>query len=405
MSFASKFRISLILLLPPVLALVLGALLPLELPLGAKGTVDFSQYWSAFELLSRFENPYDPDLLYGVQQQLGQKPDTLIAMWNPPWLLVLLSPLLSLPFERAAGSWFLLNVSFIFMIGILLEHVFANTALEKSSAVHRKALLLGVFFFPFIETLAWGQLSLLLLLSLACFMYFHSQGKFFTAGVFLVPLSTKPHLFLLFGILLLYRAVRNKEFAVILGASASTFFFIAITQLRFPLAIPYWIFSNISSPHHQFLVNVTEWQSATLVGISRSALVFLGQGAAVWPMVVIPVFACVAFASYLISVRPRLEFAESVCCTLALSYVVAPYGWMYDQCILFPLYLLLLNRALLISSKKRRLAFLCSILAIQLICVCQSLLEHGQGKFFWVPFALLAIAWLSREGRPQAAHR
>src|SRR5262245_2694716 len=65
---------------------------------GSPGTDDFIEYWTAGQLLRAGENPYDFKRLHELQLQLGSPHDFPIIMWNPPWLLVWIYPVLLLDF-------------------------------------------------------------------------------------------------------------------------------------------------------------------------------------------------------------------------------------------------------------------------------------------------------------------
>ena len=66
-----------------------------DFTLGEPGTEDFVQYWAAWQLLQEGLNPYDAGLMNAIQQTVGQKAEVTTMMWNPPWTVLLMSPILT----------------------------------------------------------------------------------------------------------------------------------------------------------------------------------------------------------------------------------------------------------------------------------------------------------------------
>src|SRR5436190_9745774 len=72
---------------------------------GSPGTKDLIEYWSAGQLLRAGESPYDLERLLQAEMQAGYSHHDPIPMYNPPWLLVWIYPLLLLPFSAFALVW------------------------------------------------------------------------------------------------------------------------------------------------------------------------------------------------------------------------------------------------------------------------------------------------------------
>ena len=59
------------------------------------GENDFLRYWSSSKILLTGGNPYDSESLY--QLQFALRPNLIsenevVQAWNPPWLILLISP-------------------------------------------------------------------------------------------------------------------------------------------------------------------------------------------------------------------------------------------------------------------------------------------------------------------------
>src|SRR5215207_2467165 len=59
------------------------------------GENDFIEYWATYQLHSRGADPYHPALIAAVERAQGWPEAQPLMMWNPPWALVILSPVLS----------------------------------------------------------------------------------------------------------------------------------------------------------------------------------------------------------------------------------------------------------------------------------------------------------------------
>ena len=69
---------------------------------GDPGTNDFLQYWTAFRTLSSGGNPYDPAAATALVKLIGGGQQDLLVMMNPPWSLLLFSPVLWPNFQPLA---------------------------------------------------------------------------------------------------------------------------------------------------------------------------------------------------------------------------------------------------------------------------------------------------------------
>ncbi|NDC36940.1 MAG: hypothetical protein EBZ48_02685 [Proteobacteria bacterium] len=94
-------------------------------------STDFLQYWTAFQLVQQGQNPYDPQLMLALQKSLGLTAELPVMMWNPPWLLLLLSPVLHLELSTALAAWRI--------ISLLLSIASCLLLLRSINSKHRSA--------------------------------------------------------------------------------------------------------------------------------------------------------------------------------------------------------------------------------------------------------------------------
>ena len=144
-----RYRILMLILLLGILG-VLGTRLVNESHYGGLGTADFIQYWSAASLLIDGKDPYDPGLLLKVQQDLGRTQPQPLRMWNPPWLLIVLLPVLSFDFGLSTAVWLTINLGIILFSGTFIWRFFGGS----TGAALLVAWITSVSFFPFL--LCWG---------------------------------------------------------------------------------------------------------------------------------------------------------------------------------------------------------------------------------------------------------
>ena len=105
-----RYHVLVLIILTGVLGL-LGIRLLTESEYGSLGTTDLIQYWSAASLLIDGKDPYNPELLQAVQQDLGRTQSEPLRMWHPPWLLVTLLPVLSFDFGLSTVLWLTINLA------------------------------------------------------------------------------------------------------------------------------------------------------------------------------------------------------------------------------------------------------------------------------------------------------
>ena len=116
-----------------------GAGLVLKQP----GTRDFVQYWAAHQALESGRNAYDGEVMFQIEDGIGQRDDETILMWNPPWTALLLEPVVTLPFPKAALLWFVTSTILLTGIAILLPEALGRNATPRGGGAGGGLLLSG----------------------------------------------------------------------------------------------------------------------------------------------------------------------------------------------------------------------------------------------------------------------
>ena len=376
-----------------VSSLLLYLLFGLELPLGSRGTQDFIQYWSAWNLLLQGSNPYDGALMHAVQLEVGQSSGVTTMMWNPPWVPVLLAPVLSLPFQASALCWFVCNLGFIAVIGTLTPRALGYPAQPPW------LYGLAVCFLPFIDCLQWGQLSLLITAGFIVFLHSARSQNYFISGLALVLISVKPHLFLLFAVAGigwlrgLQVPARNR---FILGALTGLSLILCATLVLSYDCFWWWI-DGIRSPATGYgVIPVAQWQTATLASMVRCLLNEKFHIAPLWPLWLFPCLGLAGALLFLLRHRRSVDWSQLAPPLICLGLLSASYGWLYDQSLLIVCQFFILCRAYASKDQFDWLVGVGGLLLIQVTMVILNLCTIGAQHYYtWVPVAFLGLLWLS----------
>jgi hypothetical protein len=177
--------------------------------------LDLTAFWAAGRLTLTGENPYDPVQVRDLQRGLGVG-DTAIVVWNPPWVLPVVAPLGTVSFRTAYGVWVLATLA---LMGAAAGLLWAGLGGPPRRVW--LAYLVAVTFVPTAFLLGSGQVTSVVLVGLAGFLWAARRDRPVLAGAFAALTAIKPHLFTLFALWLLLEAARTR-FArrVVLGGLA-----------------------------------------------------------------------------------------------------------------------------------------------------------------------------------------
>ncbi|MCB0344199.1 MAG: DUF2029 domain-containing protein [Bdellovibrionales bacterium] len=351
---------------------------------GSFGTNDFIEFWSAFQLFVVNDNPYDPEKLNAIQVSLGRAQESPLLLWNPPWVLTLMTPLLNLGFAASAQV-------FIWMNLVLLG---AGAALLWSASTERrpyspKSIGAAFLFLPALTNIQIGQIAIVLFFCIAGFVWAAANRRDFLAGLFLVPLSIKVHMVFLLLTAIAWWIVRFRRFRVFGGGAVGFSALIAATVAVSPNALNNWLGGFESPPFY--------WKTAALSGALRSLLFELTGDAPAWPVVVLPIIALFAVCLWLLKRRPTIDWTMHAPPLIALSIMFSPYGWLFDQTLLVCVQVVLLAKAFEpeVSNHARREVVL--LLAVDQMFLVLSLISGFamHHHFFWHPVAMLWVWYRS----------
>jgi hypothetical protein len=350
-----------------------------KMEFGSPGTDDFIEYWSAGQLLLHGKNPYDLKELLAIEVGLGAPYRFPNIMWNPPWLLLWILPLLLLPFKLAALVWLFLNLALLLACGTVIWRLLAPAQVCRRIAVAWVATLV---FIPGLLAIRMGQMPTLLLAGVVGFFYCVAKDKPLLGGMFLILTTIKPHVVYLFWIAVVWWVITERQWKVVVGAGVT----MAVSLGALTAASPTWI-----SGYQRVLQSPPLYWASTTVGTILRLLIFRN-----WPSAqFLPtVVGGLLFVGYLLIKRPRLNWRTALSPLLLASVATAAYGWTFDQTVLLVPYLQIVaglagdRSPAKVQRKRRVVAALLSIGAVMLI---GNQLKIADFWYFWTPWALGAV--------------
>lgn len=342
------------------------------------GTKDLKSYWAATNLLAVGANPYRIQSLQAWWLASGNEGD-ISYVWNPPWTFLIFVPLAKLSLGTAAKYFLIFNILLVIPITIL----WCETLSYRSRS--RTACLAAAFLFPPVwEVWEFGQISAVLLfafiISFACWW----SRRDFIAGCLAAILVAKCHLLLVFSIVPLWITIKERRFKFPIGGFCGLVMLSVLSELIFPGSMFTWLREQ---------PNPIAFKSVTLVTAVREIEFALNGVFPDWPVIVIPVLGMLGLGSVLYF-RRQEPLIDIIPFALALSLVVAPYGWMFDQVFLLPTFIDSVYRALNLKGSKRSSVILLILLGA--LCVIRAgarLYIQKQESYFWFAPAVMAV-WL-----------
>jgi len=237
-------------------------------------------------------------------------------MRNPPTALLLVLPLGYLGPRVGELLWSVVLFACLFASVRMVW----NMQGRPKSKVH----LLGYSFGPALLCIEAGQMGLVVLLGLACFLRWYGSRPFL-AGVSLWLCMLKPHLFLPFGVVLLAWAGVTRRYRILVGAALALGVSIAVASVLDPL-----VWAHYGQMLHADRVDksVNPWLSIML----RRSL----DPNARWLQYLPAALGCVWALDYYRRRCTDWDWMEHGSLLTLVSLAVAPYEWITDQAILIP---------------------------------------------------------------------
>jgi len=359
---------------------------------GSFGTSDFIEYWSAGQLLRQGKSPYDFDALYNVERSVGWLGETPLIMWNPPWTLTLMLPLAFLPFNIAAFLWFCVNLAILFACSATAWRLFVPERFLRQVEI---AWIAAFVFMPAIFTLQMGQISSLVLLGVAGFLFFVARGNDILAGACLALTMVKPHVIYLLLVTLCWWIATRRRWRVLLGLAAALVGLTAVVLCFSPHCVEHYLLAMREPPLY--------WRTPTLGGVLRILLGWEHRWLQFFPSVILSLATLIC----LIVKAAEFDWDQAISPILLISVPTAAYGWSFDQVVLLIPYIQVIS--LIVQNGRERIASSAPVLLVLLLTNGLMCWQNWRGLDdlyqFWAPLALGAIYIYSRVALCHGGHK
>lgn len=355
---------------------------------GTAGAYDFIQYWSAHLLAQSGQPIYDPQGMLELQHSVAPAITKPIMMWNPPWLLLLMKPLLGVEFSGIAKLFFFVNIALCGATSIVLWRIYSG-----NRQMLLPSILLGYLFFPVWNVFFFGQVSLILSLTSATLLYGLVKEHNPLVGITLALLTIKFHLFYLIYLVVAWWVIATRRWSIIVWAGATLASLIVLTDSIWPGISMEWI-QSITLRTSDAIPKL-DWIVATSVGFVRLALSRAFGVFTTAPTFIIPCITALTVLCYFIRERPIVQWHILFPPLLCLSLFTSPYGWVYDQAVLVVVPISILSQLAECGLKSRpSLELVAFYLLLHAVCIFLFFWTiKYQHELFWIPLALLFMWW------------
>ena len=345
----------------------------------AFGGSDFQIYWSAAYLLGRGENPYDIESVKSVQlAQVGALSNDQIIAWNPPFLFVVLLPLVWLPFLPAKFAWLVINLLLIVTAAIMLTQIYLADASPRTRLWF---LILAVGFPAAITGLYMGQVTFLVFWGLVASLMLVKRGQWFWAGAALILTTIKPHMVVLPALYLLVLMAYRRKYQGWAG--------LAITGIAFLAVLLSFRSDILLKLVGETAVASGRWATTTIGGL----LSYLGITEAGRFLVLF--FLPLPFFLAKDPDRFRVEFSVALLTLITVPTTI--FGWSYDQTILL---IPIAQVVGWLGRSRFKAGIIAAIVAVIFLHYYQRTLPFNEVFYVWIPLAWCLIFGLAWYGRP-----
>lgn len=324
--------------------------------------MDFLEYWSSAKLLIHHADPYSPAGVFELEKSQGRPAATPLVMLNPPWALFLVAPLGLGGVRIGLFLWTLVATGCVFISSRLVDVPSNDSAL--------------VFLFaPFLACIVSGQSSPFLLLGFSLFLCLYRSHSFL-AGASLLLMAAKPHLFLIFWVVLLVDCIYRRRYLILAGGASALAAATAFSML-FDLHIwsDYLLMFRVLSLRQGFLPT-TSMVFRTLI-----------DARAVWLLFVPSALAILWALWYFSRWKQQWDWRIHGMLLMIVAIVTSPYGFFTDEIVLLPS----IAFALAQPEKRRHAGWI--LLAINSAAMGIVLFKHADlssRAYIWTPLTWLA---------------
>lgn len=341
---------------------------------------DYIQYWVIGQRLIHGANPYDVAAITQLEEKAGLGSDQPRISLSPPAVLF---PMLPLGLMSPKGGYTLWWLAIISCLSVALWLLWRLNG-KPDSRIH----LFGYAFAPAIVCLISGQLSIFLLLGVVLFLSLYKKRPAL-AGAALLPCMLKPHLFLVFALVLIIWIVSRRVWRVLFGF---------IAALAVSCAVPLYFDAHVWQQYFSMITSTRIMQ--VFIPTFGMALRFLVDRNAVGLQFVPAVLGCAWGVWYFRAHRDDWDWMRHGLLLLLVSDVCAPYGYFTDECIVLPFIL----AGLYHSNKLTQAIVVLAVIDVAALVEVFSDVNIISPWYLWsVPAWFTWYWWSTRKATPASA--
>jgi len=209
---------------------------------------DFICYWTAASLMVEGRNQYDVESQIAIQTSLGWDKQAhglgvydFLPNYYPPWMALLVIPLLPLGYGLAKITWLVLLAEMLVLSGLLLKDTIRGISAPVAVAV------IVTFAFS-IKVVGLGQWAPVVLLLVALAWKLLDQHRDVAAGCALAVATVKPQLVLLLLLALLGWTARHGRWGFWRGFAGTIAVLCAVSTLSHPAWLPSMLMATRVTP-------------------------------------------------------------------------------------------------------------------------------------------------------------
>jgi hypothetical protein len=326
------------------------------------GARDYIEYWSSGKLLVHHSDPYSAAGVLALEQAHGRPSPRPLIMLNPPWALSLVAPLGFGGVRVGLFLWMLAAIGCVLAYSLVLD-------LPKTDRAF------AFVFAPMVACIFSGQSSPFLLLGFSLFLYLQ-KSRPFLAGASLLLMAIKPHLFLIFWVVLLVDCIYRRRFLILAGGLSALAAGTAFAMYFDPRIWPHYFTMLRGYRIQQGFVPTASMLFRILIDVRAFWLLFV-------PSMIGVLWGLWYYSRY----RRLWDWRIHGMLLMLVTILVSPYSFFTDEIVLLPSIAFALAR----GQKRQYSAWI--LLAINTAALVIVMAFHpplSSRAYLWTPLAWLA---------------